>query len=143
MSAKADFLDTNVILHGLDAGAPAAKQRISRQIVGEALLERSAVISWQIVQETLHVVAQKFSTTLSDADRAALLRDVLTPLWTIQPHPALYQKALDVQRGEGFAYCDSLIIAAAMDAGCKRLLTEDLQHGQRIGKLKIENPFRN
>jgi predicted nucleic acid-binding protein len=36
---------------------------------------------------------------------------------------------------------DSLIVAAALAAGCTRLLSEDLQHGQRIDTLVIHNPF--
>jgi predicted nucleic acid-binding protein len=138
----ADFLDANVILYALDAGAPQAKRLVSRQLVGQALAERSGVISWQVVQETLHVAAHKFKAVVSESDRGALLRDVLVPLWTVQPHPAIFQKAIDVQAKQGFAFYDCLIVAAALDAGCKRLLTEDLQHGQRIGTLRIENPFR-
>ena len=38
---------------------------------------------------------------------------------------------------------NSLIIAAALDAGCTRLYTEDLQDGQRVEGLKIENPFED
>lgn len=34
-----------------------------------------------------------------------------------------------------------LIVAAALEAGCTRLLSEDLQHGQRIETLTVENPF--
>jgi len=30
----------------------------------------------------------------------------------------------------------------ALEAGCTRLWSEDLQHGQRIERLTIENPFR-
>lgn len=37
---------------------------------------------------------------------------------------------------------DSLIVAAALEAGCNRILTEDLRHGQRIAALVIEDPFR-
>ena len=37
----------------------------------------------------------------------------------------------------------SLIVAAALEAGCTRLYTEDLQDGQRIGPLTIVNPFRD
>ncbi len=36
---------------------------------------------------------------------------------------------------------DALIIAAAQAAGCQKLLTEDLSHGQRFGNLLVENPF--
>jgi predicted nucleic acid-binding protein len=35
-----------------------------------------------------------------------------------------------------------LIVAAAEQGGCSVLYTEDLQHGRRIGNLKIEDPFR-
>lgn len=47
-----------------------------------------------------------------------------------------------MQAKQGLAFYDALIVAAALEGGCKRLLTEDLQHGQRIGTLRIENPFR-
>jgi predicted nucleic acid-binding protein len=40
-----------------------------------------------------------------------------------------------------YGFCDVLIIAAALDAGCTRLYSEALQHGQRIESLVIENPF--
>lgn len=40
-----------------------------------------------------------------------------------------------------YGFYDSLIVAAALEAGCARLSTEDLQHGQKIEGLLIENPF--
>jgi predicted nucleic acid-binding protein len=39
------------------------------------------------------------------------------------------------------SYWDALIVAAAERGGCDRLLTEDLQHGQRLGALTVVNPF--
>jgi predicted nucleic acid-binding protein len=53
----------------------------------------------------------------------------------------LYQRALDIQARYHFGFYDALIIAAALEAGCTRLYSEDLQHGQRIERLTIENPF--
>ena len=41
------------------------------------------------------------------------------------------------------AFYDSAIVAAALEAGCKHPPSEDLQHGQRIEGLRIENPFRS
>ena len=138
-----DFFDSNVILYSLDAEAPTAKQSTSRALIGEALAKQSAVISWQVVQETLHVISRKFKTAVSPADRAQLLARVLVPLWQVQPSPILYGSALKLQQDYGFGFYDSLIVAAARDAGCERLLTEGLQHGQRVGDLQIENPFRS
>jgi predicted nucleic acid-binding protein len=48
---------------------------------------------------------------------------------------------VDLSRRHSFNIYDSLILAAAMQAGCTTLYTEDMQHGQTIGKLTIVNPF--
>jgi predicted nucleic acid-binding protein len=50
--------------------------------------------------------------------------------------------AIARSRSQGFTFWDALIVEAALRAGARRLLTEDLQHGQRIGNLTVENPFR-
>lgn len=65
------------------------------------------------------------------------------PLWTVSPSPALYHRALDVQARYRFSFYDSLIVAAAIEAGCARLYSEDLQDDQRVDGLTIENPFRD
>lgn len=40
-----------------------------------------------------------------------------------------------------FSFWNALVVEAALRAGAKRLLTEDLQHGQKIESLLVENPF--
>jgi predicted nucleic acid-binding protein len=109
--------------------------------VRAALTSGEACISFQVVQETLQVVARKLDPPASAADARRLLDDVLAPLWTVSPTPALYRRALELQAGDGFSFYDALIVAAALEAGCTRLLSEDLQDGRRIERLTIENPF--
>jgi predicted nucleic acid-binding protein len=41
----------------------------------------------------------------------------------------------------GFRIYDSVILAAAIEAGCTMLLSEDMQDGQHVGSLTIRNPF--
>jgi predicted nucleic acid-binding protein len=53
----------------------------------------------------------------------------------------MYRRALDLRARWQLSFYDALIVAAALMAGCQRLLTEDLQHGQQIATLTIENPF--
>jgi len=65
----------------------------------------------------------------------------LEPLWEIMPTRRLYDRALAMRGRYQYGFYDSLIIAAALEAGCDRLLTEDMQHGQVIESLRIENPF--
>jgi predicted nucleic acid-binding protein len=135
-----DFIDSNVLVYLFDRGDD-RRRGIAQNLVAQAHLD-GAVISFQVVQETLNVLTRKFKPPMTREDAQAALDDVLVPLWRVQPSPALHARALEVQLGQGFAFYDSLIVAAALEAGCKRLWTEDLQHGQRIGALRIENPFR-
>jgi predicted nucleic acid-binding protein len=37
---------------------------------------------------------------------------------------------------------DALVVRCAIAAGCKRLLSEDLQHGRVFDGVRIEDPFR-
>jgi predicted nucleic acid-binding protein len=60
------------------------------------------------------------------------------------PRALTYETYLEAQRISeryGFSIWDSLIVAAALDAGCTTLYTEDLQHGQVVDDVRIENPF--
>ena len=62
-------------------------------------------------------------------------------MWKVNPTLELYQSGLELQSRYRFGYYDSLIVAAALHAKRSRLYTEDLQHGQRIQRLTIINPF--
>ena len=67
---------------------------------------------------------------------------MLVPLLQVPASAALYHRALDVQARWRFGFYDSRIVAADLAAGCRRLLTEDLRHGQQIETLAIHNPFK-
>jgi predicted nucleic acid-binding protein len=67
---------------------------------------------------------------------------VLAPLMQVGASADLLHRALNVHARWRFGFHDALIIAAALAAGCTRLLSEDLQHGQRIETLTIVDPFR-
>lgn len=135
----ADFLDTNIFVYLFDRKADAKRLR-AEQLVREALLNRSGCISSQVVQETLNVLVRKYG--LSDEGASDLLDDVLQPLWQVTPDAGLCRRALALRSRYGFSFYDALIVAAALEAGCTRLWSEDLQHGQHIGVLQVENPFR-
>lgn len=42
-----------------------------------------------------------------------------------------------------FSIYDSMLLASALEAGCRTFYREDLHHGQRIEGLTIRNPFQN
>lgn len=61
----------------------------------------------------------------------------------VMPSSALYGRALELQARYHYSFYDSLILAAALESGCTRVLSEDLQDCQRIEGLTIENPFKD
>lgn len=137
-----DFFDSNVFVYLFDE-TNECKRGTAEWIVESALQTNSASISFQVVQETLNVVTQKIATPMMAEGAKSFMEKVLAPLWRVSPSPALYNRALDVQDRYRYSFYDSLIIAAALDAGCDRLYSEDMQSGQRIDGLTIENPFEN
>lgn len=134
-----DFLDTNVLVYLFD-DVDLRKRQVAERIVSDAIAGGTAVIGYQVVQETLNVLTRKLGASTDDARR--FLDAVLAPLWRVGPSPALYATALDVRGRYGFGFYDALVVASALTGGCARLLSEDLQHGQRIGDLTIVDPFR-
>ncbi|HYY88749.1 MAG TPA: PIN domain-containing protein [Chloroflexota bacterium] len=137
---SADFLDSNVLLNLVDESDP-GKRTTAERLVAQGLRTGEAQISFQVVQETLNVITRKVRVPTSPDDARRFLSEVLIPLWRIMPTHALYERALDIQARYRYSFYDALIIAAALAAGCTRLYSEDLQHGQRIEGLIIEDPF--
>ncbi|SEP99443.1 PIN domain-containing protein [Nitrosomonas ureae] len=135
-----EFIDTNVFIYLFDE-TDARKRGIADRLVRSALETRSACISHQVVQETLNVVTRKLPFPMSPENAQRFLQQILTPLWRVMPSPALYQRGLDLQAHYDFSFYDALIVAAALESGSTRLYTEDLQHGQKIEGLLVENPF--
>jgi predicted nucleic acid-binding protein len=135
------FIDTNVFVYHLDASDP-RKHAIAGDLVRAALVEGKACISTQVVQEWLNVATTKARLPLSTEEAMAYLDTVLMPLVAVAPSADLYRRALAVRARWGFGFYDALIVAASLAAGCTRLLTEDLQDGQRIDTLTVVNPFR-
>lgn len=137
---SADFLDSNIFIYSLDFDRP-AKRATARRLIEHVLQSGEGRISFQVIQETLNVITRKFQTSAGLNDTRQLLDDVLVPLWRIMPTLRLYERALEIQARYRYSFYDALIIAAALTGGCTRLYSEDLQHGQRIDGLTIENPF--
>jgi predicted nucleic acid-binding protein len=126
------FLDTNVLLYTLDDTQRGARAR-------RALLEATA-ISVQVLNEFATVVRRR---QLLQDDELWHVESRFRQLLAIAPLTVeLHEAALHLSSRYGFHFYDSLIVAAAQECGCDVLYTEDLQHNQRIGDLRIVDPFR-
>lgn len=138
---SADFLDTNIFIYAFDAAEP-RKRAIAQGVVARALRDGSGSISHQVIQETLRVLTSKARFGVAATTAGGFMERMMLPLWNVMPGPSMFRRCLQVQDRYGYSFYDSLIIAAALEGGCDRILSEDLQDGQRIDSLVIENPFR-
>ena len=134
------FLDTNILVYTFDQ-SQIQKQKISRNLVKNALNNKSGCISYQVIQEFLNIASRKFANPLSVVDCQTYLNQVLKPLCEVFSSTVLFHQALEISSRWKFSFYDSLIVAAALSVETKILYTEDLQHNQKIEDMIIVNPF--
>lgn len=134
------FVDTNIFVYLLDETDP-LKSAVARQLIRDGFEAMNLVTSFQVVQEALSVALRKIPTPMSPRDAVGFLDRFLLPAWKVMPSADLYRRALDVQERYRYGFHDALIVAAALSAGCTTLYSEDFQHGQRIERLSVVNPF--
>lgn len=140
MSAKY-FIDTNLFIYQLEA-QDKRKSAIAERIIRHGIEASTACISFQVVQECLNTMLREAEIPLTVEQTRNYLETVPEPLFQLPAGIPLYQKSLDIQARYRYCFYDSLIIAAALSTGCTCLYSEDLQHGQKIEGVTIENPFR-
>lgn len=133
------FLDTNVLVYLFDHREP-VKERRAREVVEEGKPGELA-LSTQVLSEFYVTVTRKLEEPLNPG-LAAQVVDWLSFLFVVSIDSALVKRAIQIGRSSQLSYWDGLVVAAAARAGCRRLLTEDLNDGQVIGSVRVENPFR-
>jgi predicted nucleic acid-binding protein len=127
------FFDTNVLLYLLSDEPKKANR-------AEALVAAGGVVSVQVLNEFASVGGRKLGLTVAE------IREVLAAVRAVCTVRAIdidmHDRALDLAEQYRFSIYDALIVAAASSAACSVLYTEDLQHGQIIDGLLIQDPFR-
>jgi predicted nucleic acid-binding protein len=134
MSGAEPFFDTNVLLYLLSSDQAKADR-------AEALLAKGGVVSVQVLNEFASVATRKLGMTIPDV-REAL--EVVRAVCRVVPLTEdTHDRGLAISERYRLSLYDAMIVAAATLAGCDRLVSEDLQHGQVYeGRLRVVNPFR-
>ena len=133
MAAEA-FLDTNVLLYLLSADDRKADR-------AEDVIAAGGVVSVQVLNEFASVATRKLGMTLAEA--AQVLATVRRCVRVVPGDEETHDLGMDVAARHSISIYDAMVAAAAIRAGCATLVTEDLQDGGRIDKVRIRNPFRN
>ena len=134
------FLDTNIFVYSATNDDP-GKSQTATELIRKALKTHKGVVSYQVVQEFFNLALKRFTARMSRQDCEEYLDCVFRPLLKVHSSSSLYEEALRLHAGSKLQWYEALIVGAAREAGCGILYSEDLQHGQRFGSLRVVNPF--
>ena len=133
------FLDTNILIyaHDMDAGS---KHDAARAIVEKIWDDETGIISTQVIQEFYVNVTRKMPKPITPVQARGIIINYFSwKVEAIEPHTIL--SASEIEEKYVLSFWDSLIIATASQSEAVKILTEDLNHGQTIEGVLIENPF--
>jgi len=132
------FVDTNVLVYAHDVDA-SAKRQIAKQILHELWVERTGVLSVQVLQEFYVNVTRKIPSPLPKASARLVVDGYAT--WCAETTPAEIGAAFRIEDEARIGFWDALIVSSAIKSGATRILSEDFNTGQRISGILIDNPF--
>src|SRR5271156_765416 len=131
------FFDTNVLVYADDKAAP-AKQRRAVDLVAEHRRAGTGVVSLQVLQEYFVTVTRKLNV---DARIARRKVELLAVFDVAAPDVSDILAAIDLHRLHSFSFWDALILRSAKQAGCRIVLSEDMQESRELDGRLIVNPF--
>ena len=132
------FVDTNILIYAYDLDA-GTKHETAKGVLRDLWGHRAGVLSAQVLQEFYVNVTKKIATPLTKPSARAVV-DSYT-VWCVDTTPTEILAAFRIEDEARISFWDALIIAAAQKAGAARILSEDLNPGQTIAGVRIENPF--
>jgi predicted nucleic acid-binding protein len=129
--------DTNVLVYLWDVAAPAKQQ--AAQLALAHVHRLGGPMGLQVVGELQNVLRRKLR--YSSPEAAVRARIVLQVFDVFAASEANADEALTMVERGALSYWDALLATAARDAGCRVMLSEDMQDGAMFGGLEIVNPF--
>ena len=130
---NAAFFDTNIVFYA------ASRDGSSKWETSRALLQaRRVVVSTQVLMETYASLLKKLKLAPAQAREwvAMLARDTVT---AVEPDDVI--EALDIADRFQISHWDALILTSAEKSGLDLVYSEDLNHGQTYGSVRVCNPF--
>lgn len=131
------FLDTNVLVSLFDTAEPEKQARAREVIADDTLIP---VVSTQVLGEFYVVVTRKLMHPLEPADAASAVAD-FSRFFVVATDATMVSNAIEISRRRQLSYWDAMIVEAAREARCTRIMTEYPASGPTIDGIRIENPF--
>lgn len=132
------FFDTNILIYSVDTKAT-GKYDLAADLVEKHLVRENGAISVQVLRE-FYSASRKMKNPLSD-EQARKIVGYFSTFRVLSEDTRTVLNAVRRHQEMSLSFWDALIVEAALKSGADRLFTEDMQHGQVIEGMRVENPF--
>jgi predicted nucleic acid-binding protein len=133
------FVDTNILVHSHDTHDE-VKHRTSAHLLTQLWTSGLGILSSQVLQEFYDIATRNLQPPMPPPQARRVVHDY-SDWCLVDTDPLLIICASQLSEQHSINFWDALIVEAALRAGADELVTENLQHGRRFGKLPIRNPF--
>ncbi|SRR5258708_1993917 len=134
------FVDTNILLYAVST----VREEQSKSLSALSALENGDLaLSVQVLQEFYVQATRGAKQDRLSHQQATLLIESFLRFPVQEMTLKLLRAALTTKERFRISYWDAAIVEAAREMGCDTILSEDLNHGQDYGGVKVINPFRN
>jgi predicted nucleic acid-binding protein len=132
------FVDTNVLIYAHDVDAK-EKHTVAKEALSELWADRTGFLSAQVLQEFYVNVTRKLSKPLLKKSARSVVDKYA--IWCVDTTAAEIAVAFRIEDEARIGFWDAFICAAALKTGAERILSEDLNAGQKIAGIRVVNPF--
>lgn len=134
------FFDTDITLYCFDTREP-RKQERAKDLLAYGASSGLGIVSYQVLQEFCCAASNTRRMTLATGKIMAFVTHFFEPMNRVPAGAELLAQALQTKENTQYAFYDCLILAAAQQAGFTTVYSEDMQHQQTVGGVRIVNPF--
>lgn len=134
---KQYFLDSNVVVYANDRKSK-RKQGRAIEVITSLMRGQNGVASLQVMQEYANIALTKLKQ-----DTNIVLRQLrlLETMRIVTPTPDIVRRQIEIRETYRISFWDAGIVAAAEEARCDAILSEDLNAGQFYAGIQVVDPF--
>jgi predicted nucleic acid-binding protein len=135
------FVDANILVYAYDDSA-GPKHAIALSLLNEVLQSGAAIISTQVLQELVICLRRKVTHPLANKEIRKIVSELLDECEVFVNNTESVLRSLEIEERYKTSFWDALILHAAQESAAQTLCTEDLNHGQMYGTVRVLNPFK-
>ncbi len=135
-------VDTNVLVYFLDKDEPAKRAKAIKLLDALVKEDVETVLLWQVAAEFLSCLRRwENEGRISRQEVLENLRRLESMFWCVPPPQSVLRKSLELSSRYSLSHWDSMLLAACIEAGVRRLYSEDLDPGTEYDSVTVVNPF--